>query len=386
MKMSVNLKFLITSRPYDKIGRGFQTLNIPGLPVIRLKGEGEAEIKKIAEEIDIYIKDRVSRIQANLHLTEDEERLLLQELRAIRNQTYLWVYLTLEWIKTEISNKINETEIRKITSTLPRTVDEAYDKILAKSKNKGEAKKLLHIIVAAERPLTLAEMDLALALGPNHTSYKDLDYRPDERISKDIRDLCGLFITITDKKIYLLHQTAKEFLIWRCAPDRQEYNPDPRGDDSGRNHHDNKLVWKSSLQLSESHRLLFQICIYHLLFTEFETHPLDEFIGGDVSHYLRNHVFLDYSAANWATHFRASDIEENEVIELLERICDVRSRRCLTWFRIYWASTQTNFPRGFTTIMIASYFGLEKLVEHQLELDDVEIDTVLSLSSMAIIL
>jgi hypothetical protein len=33
-----NLKFLLTSRPYDGIRRGFQPLNIPGLPVIHLSG------------------------------------------------------------------------------------------------------------------------------------------------------------------------------------------------------------------------------------------------------------------------------------------------------------------------------------------------------------
>ncbi|KAL7786376.1 putative ankyrin repeat-containing protein [Trichoderma ceciliae] len=367
------LKFLVTSRPYDKIRRGFQTLNIPGLPVIHLKGEGDAEVGKIAQEINVYIKDRVSRIRANLHLKANEEQLLLQGLGAIRNQTYLWVYLTLEWIETEISNKINETEIRNVTSTLPRTVDEAYDKILSKSKNPEEAKKLLHIIVAAERPLTLAEIDLALALRQNHRSYKDLDRRPDDRVGRDVRDLCGLFINITDEKLYLIHQTAKEFLVPKHHPDRQEDDMDPRGDDSQRGNN-NRLIWKSSLQPSESHRILCQICIWHLLFTEFATHPLDENTDGKASHYLRDNIFLDYSATNWAAHFRASDIEENAVIEPLQRICDAKSRRCLTWFRIYWASTQTTFPLGFTTLMIASYFGLKRIVKLQLRLDDVEID------------
>ncbi|KAH7124515.1 hypothetical protein EDB81DRAFT_600754, partial [Dactylonectria macrodidyma] len=210
-KNNVNLKFLVTSRPYNKIGQGFQPLNILGLPVIHLKGEADAEISKIAREIDIYIEDRVSRIRASLYLKPDEEQLLLQRLRRIPNRTYLWVYLTLELIESDIS--IDKTKIRESTSSLPRTVDEAYERILAKSSNYDEAKKLLHIIVAAARPLTLAEMDLALALRQNHRSYKDLDSRPEERFGRYVRDLCGLFVTITDSKIYLLHQTAKEFLV-----------------------------------------------------------------------------------------------------------------------------------------------------------------------------
>ncbi|KAH7109488.1 hypothetical protein B0J13DRAFT_663639 [Dactylonectria estremocensis] len=357
MKTNVNLKFLVTSRPYDKIGRSFQPLYIPGLPIIHLKGESDAETSKIAREIDVYIEHKVSRIRADLDLKPEEEQLLLQELRRVPNQTYLWVYLTLELIEHDIS--INKTKILEATSSLLRTVDDAYERILAKSINSEEAKKLLHIVVAAARPLTVAEMDLALALRQNHRSYKDLDGRPEERFGRYVRDLCGLFVTITDSKIYLLHQTAKEFLV-------PKHDPDPRGD------HDNQLIWKSSLQPPDSHRILFQICVWHLLFSEFETHPLDENLDGKVSHYLRGHVFLDYSATNWAAHFRASAIEDDVVIESLGRICDASSSRCLTWFRIYWASTHPGFPQDFMTLMIASYFGLEQIVKLQLGINDVE--------------
>ncbi|KAG7404322.1 Ankyrin repeat domain-containing protein 50 [Fusarium oxysporum f. sp. rapae] len=357
---SVNLKFLVTSRPYEKIGRGFQPLNTQGLPIIHLKGESDAEISMIAKEIDVYIENRVSRIRTNLCLDTGEEQLILQGLRRIPNQTYIWVYLTLKLIESDMN--INKTKIREATSSLPRTVDDAYERILAKSSNPEEAKKLLHIVVAAARPLTLAEMDLALALRQRHRSYKDVDARPEERIGRYIRDLSGLFVIVADSKIYLFHQTAKEFLV-------PKDDPDPRGDQ------DNQLIWKSSLQPSESHRILCQICIWHLLFTEFETHPLDENLDEKVSHYLRHHVFLDYSAKNWATHFRASGIQEDGVIESLRQICDASSRRCQTWFRIYWASIHTDFPQDFTTLMIASYFGLEQLVKLQRCIADDKVDS-----------
>ncbi|KAL6918445.1 hypothetical protein FSST1_009940 [Fusarium sambucinum] len=364
MQTKVSLKFLVTSRPVDKIGRSFQPLDILGLPVIRLRGESDAEISKIVREIDVYIEDRVSRIGINLYLTPDEEQLLLRKLRRVPNQTYLWVYLTLELIENEIN--INKNKIREVTSSLPQTVEEAYEKILATSSHPEKAKKLLHIIVAAARPLTLVEMDLALALQETHSSYKDFFKTPEERLGSYIRTLCGLFVTIIDSKVYLLHQTAKEFLVPKDVPD-------PR---SGQDHH---LIWKSSLQPSESHRILFQVCIWYLLFTEFETQPLhdnlDDNIDSKVDHYLGNHVFLDYSATNWAFHFRASNIKDDSVTELLRRICDADSNRCLSWFRIYWMSTQTDFPQNFTTLMIASYFGIDQIVKLQLCVKDVEVDS-----------
>ncbi|KAH7124971.1 hypothetical protein B0J13DRAFT_531240 [Dactylonectria estremocensis] len=356
-KNNVNLKFLITSRPYDEISRHFQPLNIPGLSVIHLKGESDAEMSKITQEIDVYIRDRVSLVRANRDLTPEEEQLLLQRLRRVPNQTYMWAYLVLQLIEKDLS--IDKTTIREVTSSLPRTVDDVYERILPKNNPRDaeeaeraeKVKKMLHVIVAAARPLTLAEMDLALALQKEHTSYEGWHRKPEERFSSFIRDLCGLFITITDSKICLIHQTAKEFLV---AKD----NLDPR---TG---HDNPLKWKYSLQPPVSHRVLCQICIWHLLFTEFETNPLEEYSDDEVSHYLRGHVFLDYSATNWAAHFRASGIENDAVIESVWRICDATSRRCGTWFRVYWANTDTGFPQGFTTLMIASYFGLEQIRWH----------------------
>jgi hypothetical protein len=64
----------------------------------------------------------------------------------------------------ESDTDINKTRIVKATFHLPKSVDEAYERILSKSHDFEEAKRLLHIVVAAARPLTLTEMNLALAL------------------------------------------------------------------------------------------------------------------------------------------------------------------------------------------------------------------------------
>ena len=86
------------------------------------------------------------------------------------------------------------------TARLPQTLDQAYERILDTSSNLEEAKKLLHIVVAATRPLTLAEMALALALRESHRSYENLDLQSEERFREHVRDLCGLFVTIRASK------------------------------------------------------------------------------------------------------------------------------------------------------------------------------------------
>lgn len=316
--LNSNLKFLLTSRPYGHIKRGFQPIKIPGVPVIHLSGENETETSKIAKEIDIYIKVRVGTIREGHKLEPYEEDLLLQQLLRIPNRTYLWAHLTLDLVGKDIN--INKARIKEVTSQLPRTVDEAYERILTKSLDIEEAKKLLHIVIAAVRPLTLLEMNIALTIQESYRSYDDFDLKLEECFREYVRDLCGLFVAIIDSKLYLLHQTAKEFLV----QDKSE----------GRRASDNdQLKWKSSLCTRDSHLILSHICIWHLLFVEFEDSPLGD--NQSISEYLRCHDFFDYSAKNWASHFRMSRIKDNIITASALKICDANSRRCQTWFNIY---------------------------------------------------
>lgn len=113
-KKNFNLKFLLTSRPWGDIRRGFQPLKIPELPVIHLIGDSDVEIEKISQEIDVFIRARVEDIGARLKLTSDEEDLLLQRLMRVPNKTYLWAHLTLELIGKDID--IEKSRIVKATS------------------------------------------------------------------------------------------------------------------------------------------------------------------------------------------------------------------------------------------------------------------------------
>lgn len=344
--LNSNLKFLLTSRPYGHIKRGFQPLKIPGVPVIHLSGENETEMSKISKEIDIYIKARVRSIRDSLKLKPSEENLLLQELLRIPHRTYLWAHLTLDLVANDINT--DTTLINVVISRLPRTVDEAYEKILAKSTSIKQARKLLHIVVAATRPLTLLEMNIALTVCRNHRSYKGLNLKLEERFREYVRDLCGLFVAIIDSKIYLLHQTAKEFLVQDGREDRRVSNK-------------NQFKWKSSLRTRDSHRILSHICIRHLRFIEFENDPLDN--GRSISEYLHCYNFLDYSAKNWAGHFQISQIDNYAVVKSVRQICNTHLRRSQTWFKIYWQSAHGDSPRNFTALMIASYFGFGLLVK-----------------------
>jgi hypothetical protein len=168
-KAAPNLKFLLTSRPFGSIRRGFHPPDTEELAVVHLSGESKAELEAISRDIDIFIQARVRSISARLYLDDEKRDQLLGGLLAVPHRTYLWVYLTLNLIESD--SNLSKGRISKAISQLPQSVDHAYERVLSTSCDAEEARKALHIIVVAERTLTLTEMNFALALRASHTSY-----------------------------------------------------------------------------------------------------------------------------------------------------------------------------------------------------------------------
>ncbi|KAL7907738.1 ankyrin repeat-containing domain protein [Trichoderma velutinum] len=347
-RLNLKLKFLVTSRPFGTIRQSFQPLQIPGMPTIHLSGESDEEMKKISAEIDLYIRARVEDVGERLKLNENERHTLLEQLIRVPNRTYLWVYLILDLVESDIY--IDRAGILQATVHIPKTVDEAYNRILSKSYDPEEATRILHMVVAAERALSLEELGFALSIRSHHQSCGDIDVKSEDRLRENIRDTCGLFITIIHSRVYLLHQTAKEFLVRDTRlPLRKSISPG--------------LEWKNILLPHESHKTLAEICIFYLS-NAYDKHDLKD----HKSQSINNHILFDYSATYWATHLRESHamISESMARSILQ-ICDVNSRICKAWLWVFWKrKLNTTFPKQFTALMIVSYFGLDAMVKMML--------------------
>jgi hypothetical protein len=96
---------------------------------------------------------------------------------------------------------------------LPKSVHQAYEQILSKSKDRRTVKKVLAIILAATRPLTLEEMSVAMEVDESTKSIDDLDLEQKNDFKSRLRSWCGLFVSVYHCRIYFLNQTAREFLL-----------------------------------------------------------------------------------------------------------------------------------------------------------------------------
>ncbi|KAL6228936.1 hypothetical protein BDW75DRAFT_235566 [Aspergillus navahoensis] len=320
------LKFLITSRPYDHIRRGFWELEAK-LPTIHLSGDGEEEAQQISREIDLVIRKRVDVISEQRFLEEDERSMLTKQLTTFENRTYLWVSLTLDVL--ENIPGFTKGNIRRVIQHLPPTVDSAYERILDRSLDADKARVLLHIITAAMRPLSLGELSLALAISAGHRTFTDIrdEVEPEDRFRKTLRDFCGLLVVVIDEKVYLLHQTAKEFLV--------------RDNNSAVNK--NVTRWKHSLLPEESNQILADICTSFLAFDQ----------NG-----IEQEIFAEYSSCYWTVHFRQACVRDGHpLIIRAKNICNPTSDVYHLWSRKYERDGNV-VPKGAESILIVSALGL----------------------------
>ncbi|KAH8590404.1 hypothetical protein B0O99DRAFT_475824, partial [Bisporella sp. PMI_857] len=337
---NATLKFLVTSRPYFDIERGFRELT-SNFPTIRLAGEEESE--SIKREINVVIRAKIQKIGTKLMLDDSERSSLERDFLNITHRTYLWVKLTFEVIEQRLA--ITKKKLQGIVGTIPDTLDKAYEAILERSTDRELARKLLHIIVSATRPLSVREMNVALAIDESSKSQENLDLEPEDRFRITVRNLCGLFVSVIDSRIYLIHQTAKEFLVTNnaatCAIPR---------------------IWKNSLEPRESNLVLAEICVLYLLFSEFE-HGFQSTNSG--------HIFLDYSAQFWTSHFQKAKIKDHKsrIAKSALALCDVSSKRCQLWYNIH-----CGLPGLCSSLNLAAYLGHTLTVEQLLLGKGIDVD------------
>ncbi|KAL8296144.1 hypothetical protein RB600_001571 [Gaeumannomyces tritici] len=335
-----NLKILMTSRPYEGTIQHIQDLE-KSFPNIRIKGEDDSEI--IREEINSVIGYRVSRMDK---FSDELKTHIRARLMSITHRTYLWLYLVFEHLKRP---DVKQTVLgldRSLLKDLPKTVDEAYEKILSRSTAPQQTRKAILILLGAYRPLKLREVQIAVELAPDAACPGSLDLEPDQKFKQRLRAWCGLFVTVHDDKVYFLHQTAREFLLPLAMS-----LPGPT----------TLTKWAHTFSIRQAHEALAESCTVYLDLRTDANMETD---------------FLDYSAKNWGAHFReASIVDGAAIIPFALRVCDPNSKCHSAWFDIYWQSKMRSSYGNFTNLIIASHFGHEAVVKLLLDTGKVDADS-----------
>ncbi|KAK0734728.1 heterokaryon incompatibility protein [Lasiosphaeria miniovina] len=177
----------------------------------RLSLKLKANVMQVSHAINMYIDDKVSNLEPLQDNTLLEDGIPLKDrvrdiLRSKADGTFLWVALVVQELGGE---DIESWHVLQIVEEVPLGLDGMYDRMLNEVKRHKRdselCRRILSTVTAAYRPLHLAEIGVLSGL-PEHIT------KSTENVKRIVAK-CGSFLTVRDNQIYLIHQSATDFLL-----------------------------------------------------------------------------------------------------------------------------------------------------------------------------
>ena len=357
----IRLKFLITSRQDLGIENRLAKLN---KNVSLVHFNADREFNSISEDIDRFIEDQIPLVAHRLD--EPSQARIIAHLKGMEHRTYLWLHLTFKEIAESAVAGTTEKQLKKFISTLPKSVYDAYENILNKSKEPDIARKFLQCVLVAKETLTVTDLNVAFGVWHDCTSYSTLDLEPGDSFSSTLKQICGHFVIVHNDRVYLIHQTAREFLI---------------GLEHSRLGSASSKAWQHSIIVEEAEATLAYTCISVLFFEEFLKKPpysIGQFrfeIVGDYQYqeWFNSRPFFVYCARFWISHYHSStDMARPDMDKEIRRLCNPESTYFLNWSPKY-CEGYIHTEMFSTLFQVISFLGINSLVIEALnELSDNE--------------
>jgi ankyrin repeat protein len=181
------------------------------------------------------------------------------------------------------------------------------------------AKKALMWVIFGQRPLTLKELAVAIALDPD-----DCEFEKSRKLDDDeqILEICGSFVRMDEHThiVEVAHFSVVEYFTMRILPGNKEQNPD-------------------FMDKMHCHAELLNCCLAYLMFPQFATGPC---AVGEVLDRLRHNELLEYAALKWPAH--REEVEEQPALQ--KQVCKFFSNNCksnfLAWEQL-WRRAERRF-------------------------------------------
>ncbi|KAI9717630.1 MAG: hypothetical protein M1812_004575 [Candelaria pacifica] len=375
------IKFIVTSRPPS--GRQYTA------KIVQI----DPSLNDVEQDLRLVIRTKVEVISQRTRCKPEVKEYLENALYSKADRTFLWVTLVLHHL--EKSFLASQKDFKRIIDELPKTLSTTYEKLLGDISTQYQplAAKLLHLLIASSRPLTLDEMQILVAIQSIHCSIVDVEEETQPNIQKTLEGVLGSLVRIWDGRVYLVHQSLKEYLL--TLSDGFE---SALARTYGINQHKADLLLANScvsyLMLEDFNRDLF---LPDHLGTEdsptsIATDPTEKewmdnpWSGFDLEECVtfkdpievdidtcaairNNYALFDYAARHWAAHFAsASPVSSPDLRRTVLQLLDAKTCRGSNWLRYYWRHNEPYlpYPLDFDTIVTASYFGHSIVLEELL--------------------
>jgi len=196
------------SVPYTRVKWIISSRNIPEieqrLPLddSGLKLSLELNAEHVSHAIGVYIDHNVSQLASIKH-DKALQGQVRSQMRQKADGTFLWVALVFKELQI-----VQRYDILQVIDELPSGLIPLYDRMMKqvcklKRRDPEFCRRVLSTATLAYRPLHLLELQILAGLQEEMPHAADL-----ERII----NMCASFLTIRNDQVYLIHQSAKDYL------------------------------------------------------------------------------------------------------------------------------------------------------------------------------
>jgi hypothetical protein len=327
------IRFIMTSRPYEKIRTKFHRYTI-----IRLQAEREE--KRINKDIATYVDYEMDQL-AQLRGYSDELKSTVRDaLLKGADGMFLWISLMVKLLEM--------TPVRSVkvkVKQLPKGIDGIYSRLLEEISEDSEAivSNILKWVVYAMRPLSLLELGIACTIHSEQTSQSSILVSEREAIRDDIK-FCGPILKISDDDtVQLVHQTTRGFLL-------QSFDSNP-------------ILPRILVAEVDAHFEIGLACMTYLCFGDFaQDHPD---IFGDHSadrkaydQFVMEYPFLEYASVFWHHHVQRAPEKSSELLAAVNRTLSSKIKRAF-WLNIRQRLIEDRLLYEQSALQILVRFNLE---------------------------
>lgn len=165
----------------------------------------ELNEKSITEAVNLYIQHKVQKLTDLKAYTDEIRDAVYNHLLLNAHGTFLWVALVCEELT---SLDVSKWDAEDIMTHFPPGLNELYQRMITQMGCSRNAKLYSHILAIASvvyRPMTLEEFQSFIDLPGRRP--KNIDY-----LAESVQR-CGSFLTLREKTVFFVHQSAKDFLF-----------------------------------------------------------------------------------------------------------------------------------------------------------------------------
>jgi hypothetical protein len=198
-----SIRWIVSSRNWPNIEANLE----PATEKVTLRLELNEH--SVSAAVRSYILFKVSTLAERNKYIRDIQEDVKQYLLEHADGTFLWVALVCQELAKFASNTLGWKVLEKLRS-FPPGLNALYERMLKQIRDSDpedaeRCKDILAIVSAVYRPLTLDELVAV--------SDKLHNIPRDDKALEDLVSLCGSFLTLRQRTIYFIHQSAKDFLF-----------------------------------------------------------------------------------------------------------------------------------------------------------------------------